>query len=766
MLPRFKHLCWAACLMAAVHSASAFSFVGITEPYQVAALGYTVFPWDAPHNLGEEFRWNVPVLYYTVDQTFLDYFGTNGVAAVDAGFKVFNDTLSTNVSSWSPGLDEFPLESMQLNYTASALHLFDVKSCMLEIMMKELCLADPVAYTWTLRNSAPGAVTGSLIYGVIQRNFDPATWEPSAYVNGILYTYWIDLTTAGAITVPVSVDPMAFTSSPVAAPKSLYAEGAYYGYYYTGLTRDDVGGLRYLLCTNNLILENAGSGTLTSVTNTAPELLYTSNLTDLAYLALTNTDAQLAALYPGLFFSTPATNFPVLITNTIVTSNYVKSPYSPYTNGPTLVLHTNYSLAVQLEYVHFFGNLQVVQFTNGAWTNFPVTTITNFVGPNIATLQTVSINPTNAPDGPYGVANLSTNVTEQNFVTNQVVGEFFVLTSNYCNMLIVANELTETNSETNVLFGTTNVVTLTNTTGTTNTAGAGGLGGTNGLTITNIFAQNLVSHSTNHVFLAYPVTCQAAHASLREGINRMQFVRRDYDSLLNRFWEPITNTFTVAAITNNATYPETISRVVTAPDIVVSAADLAGPSANPPQASLSAQISALTFDTTGIVSSPLDPTYGPGTVTLQPQGVTTLSFVFNKVGPLDINFGPITVDQATSTPGFLWASFDGTTNFPVIYPLSLSLTNLLGDVIMQTLPAALPSGSVGVPYASTFSGVGGQAPYSFALAAGSILPSGLVLANGVLSGTPGAAGSYAFTIQMTDAGQRFIDTPYAITINP
>ena len=765
MLRRFKHLCWAACLAAAVQSASAFSFYGITEPWQVAALGYTVFPFDAPHDIGEEFRWNVPVLYYTVDQTFLDYFGSNGVAAVDAGFKVLNDTLSTNVSSWSVGLDEFPLESMQLNYTASALHLFDVKSCILEMMIKELCLADPVAYTWTLRNAAPDPAAPDFIYGVIQRNFDPVTFETSAYVNGVLYTYWIAQTAAGAITVPVSVDPMAFTSSPIASPKSLYAEGAYYGYYYTGLTRDDVGGLRYLLCTNNLILENAGNGTLTSITNNTNQLLYTSNLTTLAQLALTNSDAALAALYPGLLFNTniPGSNYPVVITNITTVAYYTNSPYGAKSNTPPILAFlTNYSRAIQLDYVHYFANLMAVEFTNGAWTYFPVTDLNSFVGPQIATLQTISINPSNSPDAPYGVGALSTNVTEKNFITNQIVGEFFVLTSNYCDMVLVANELTQTNSETNLLFSATNVLAYTNTTSSTNTAGT-----------TNIeaYTNNLITYSTSHVFLALGVACQGTNVSLREGINKMQFVRHDYDSLLNRFWEPVTNTFTAVAITNNATYPETISRVVTAPDIVVSAADLdSGPAATP-AANASAAITAITFDTNGVVSSLLVPAYGPGTVALQPQGATTLSLVFDKVGPLSFNFGPIDIDQSTSTSDFLWATFDGTTNFPVIYPPGTLVTNLLNYVVLQTSPAPpLPQGYVGAPYAVTFSGTGGQPPYSFSLASGSVLPPGsppfVLTTNGVLSGTPLASGTYPFTVQMTDSGQRFIDTPYSLTVIP
>jgi hypothetical protein len=778
MLRRFKHLCWAACLVAAVQSASAFSFVGIAEPYQIFALGYLGSPAYQPHNLGEEFRWNVPTNYYAFDETFVDYFGTHGTAAADAAFKVLNDTLSTNVSSWSLGLDEFPLESRQLNYTASALHLFDLKSFTLQTMLQELALTDSIAYTWTLRIRVlpTGASCPNYVYGVIQRNFDPVTFDPSAYVNGILYTYYIVEQCPAiddAYTVPVSVDPEAPTRAPVARHHNLYSGLTsalidYFGYYYTGLTRDDVGGLRYLLSTNNLILENAGAGTLTSITNPTSQLLYSSNLTTLAQLALTNSDAQLAALYPGLVFSAPATNFPVVVTNITTTAYYTNPPYGAYSNTPPqLVFSTNYSLAVQLEYLHYFGNLQAVEFKHGAWTNFPITDLNSFVGPQIATLQTISINPSNTPDAPYGVAALSTNVTEKNFITNQVVGEFFILTSNFCNMLIVANELTQTNSETNLLFGATNAIAYTNATQTTNTAGA-----TN---IIEAYTNNLITYSTNHVFLAFPVTCQGTNISLREGINTMHFVRRDYDSLLNRFWEPITNTFTAVAVTNYATYDETIQRVVTAPDIVLSAADIATGPAVWPIFNIDMFYTSLSFNTNGIL--PGD--YGPGSVALAGPGATTINLTYNKVGSTLFNFGPVTVDQATANLSFVWGSFDGTTNLPVVYPVGSSLTNIVDQIVLQTFPTALPASSVGIPYAfayvnpatgvtytNTFSGAGGQPPYSFSLATGSVLPPGLVLANGVLSGTPSASGTYPFVIQMTDTGQRFTDTAYSLTINP
>jgi hypothetical protein len=66
-------------------------------------------------------------------------------------------------------------------------------------------------------------------------------------------------------------------------------------------------------------------------------------------------------------------------------------------------------------------------------------------------------------------------------------------------------------------------------------------------------------------------------------------------------------------------------------------------------------------------------------------------------------------------------------------------------------PATLPNGTVAVAYNQTLVGSGGTAPYTFTLFNGA-LPAGLTLTPaGVLAGTPTAAGSYTFTVRVTDA---------------
>ena len=58
---------------------------------------------------------------------------------------------------------------------------------------------------------------------------------------------------------------------------------------------------------------------------------------------------------------------------------------------------------------------------------------------------------------------------------------------------------------------------------------------------------------------------------------------------------------------------------------------------------------------------------------------------------------------------------------------------------------------VGVEYPGLFSATGGVAPYTWSISGGS-LPIGLSLAaNGVLSGTPTAHGTFNFTARVTDS---------------
>ena len=101
----------------------------------------------------------------------------------------------------------------------------------------------------------------------------------------------------------------------------------------------------------------------------------------------------------------------------------------------------------------------------------------------------------------------------------------------------------------------------------------------------------------------------------------------------------------------------------------------------------------------------------------------------------------------------------GTTNFTVratdsstpalIVQKAFSLNIALALSITTATP--LPSGTPGVSYPpQTLTAVGGTAPYTWAITAGT-LPPGLTRTGATISGTPSSAGSSTFTVQVSDS---------------
>jgi hypothetical protein len=79
--------------------------------------------------------------------------------------------------------------------------------------------------------------------------------------------------------------------------------------------------------------------------------------------------------------------------------------------------------------------------------------------------------------------------------------------------------------------------------------------------------------------------------------------------------------------------------------------------------------------------------------------------------------------------------------------------------------AAPPAGTAGAAYTNTLTAAGGLTPYTWSVSAGS-LPPGLQLgaASGTISGTPTVAGTFSFTVQVSDADARTATQPTSITV--
>ena len=96
-------------------------------------------------------------------------------------------------------------------------------------------------------------------------------------------------------------------------------------------------------------------------------------------------------------------------------------------------------------------------------------------------------------------------------------------------------------------------------------------------------------------------------------------------------------------------------------------------------------------------------------------------------------------------------------------PLSITVQSAL-----QITTTSLPPGAVNSPYSATLAAAGGLPPYSWSLIQGS-LPNGLTLngSSGLISGRPTAAGTFNFTVQVSDSASPLAtaSAPLGIMVN-
>jgi hypothetical protein len=185
-------------------------------------------------------------------------------------------------------------------------------------------------------------------------------------------------------------------------------------------------------------------------------------------------------------------------------------------------------------------------------------------------------------------------------------------------------------------------------------------------------------------------------------------------------------------------------------------------------------------DTFGQVSNAATVTV---TVTVAPLLVTTTS----PLAPYTLGSGVYTPPVLAATGGiapYTWAVEAGSTLPPGLalsagalsgtpttagtYNFSLQITDSQATpaiatkaftLVVSPAPLVITTASPLTPYtlgsgaytAPVLAATGGIAPYTWAVEAGSTLPPGLALSAGALSGTPTTAGSYNFSLQVTDS---------------
>ncbi len=420
--------------LAGAPSVFGFALLGpkLVDAFQDSSIGYFEGPpasgfadlgllvdLGGPKNLAEGYRWNTPVLTWACDATYVDFFGSNGVAEIQKAFAIFNGL--SNLSTYSSGLVEFPLNSSRINYQASAATLLDVKSVTMSVMMEELGLAQPDRWAWCLhdRYPIPGAPCPNFLYLVIQRNFDPITQLYSPYVNGILYDYEVEELCAltGNPYAPLVADAVEIVPDPSQLADSFSAVTAYnskniVGTFYNNLTRDDIGGLRYLMSTNRINTETVDPSSQMVFTNFATNiLLNTLDLSVFSQQALTNDPVTLAGLYPGLVVTSSSNDF-IQVRSTNIFAYLTNYNNTVPGAAPVSVLVTNFSTNFQTIYFDTFANV----VTNHFYTNGFVTTTT----------ITIAL-PNNSPPGALPVETTSAPKT---ILTSFINGDFYIIPTN------------------------------------------------------------------------------------------------------------------------------------------------------------------------------------------------------------------------------------------------------------------------------------------------------------------------------------------------
>jgi hypothetical protein len=424
----------------------------------------------------------------------------------------------------------------------------------------------------------------------------------------------------------------------------------------------------------------------------------------------------------------------VAFTNNLGSAAFTQNLIYYYTNRiwavqpgvcePTLIFETNAVSLVLTNYQYTFGNLYTnpptMQFTNSQ----VITIITN-VGP--------------CPGDTAG--QVCTNITTTTNIINTPSGDFFIIPAAWtCGFDIVS--VVSTN-----LVGTTNTILTLPPAGVTNEG--------------EYFSVTTISTFTNHTLLIQPFICVLTPPvpALREGIEKVNFVRTNFDAFIGQLFLPITNRYTMIAVnTNGLPVTEYYERIITQPDIVLSADDQIA--ANTFNGTVTRNIN---FDTANVPNG----LAGPGVIN------GPITFAYNKIGDAYENgslaaFSFTTnqfLTELTQTPVLAWASYDGSTNAPELYPNGNSILNLENQLIIQISPTSLANGTAGVPYSPvTFTTTGGAfiQPYTWS---GSNLPPGMgVSAGGTISGTPTQSGTFDITITMTDSQARSVQWFYTLII--
>ena len=643
------------------------------------------------NNLGEEYRWNSPVITYTYDESFLNYFGSNGVVAIEKAMGILNaippaSTIATNyppASASENNLWNYPVRPDRFHPRAYTARILDIKSYALAELFGFMGLGNPEDSAFQLEF---GSVT--------LRNWDPISYGPSKYVNGTLLS-WVVLGATNAQPFPIDVTKPIITLAGTTDHRvPRLAEGK----YLVAPTRDDIGGYRYLYRKDNFNMEGLPPFTYQVMTN-EPNLtnpaIFSIDLRWFCKESRTNTPASFRQFVAtNQWWGSVVTNLnipPLLIlkTNvawamgwtTNVTPYLTNFPWTPIGQPATLVYVTNKYRTFQPSYDYIFGNVitnihvpaSEAEVLYRSWEVVPNAPLWSVIGavPTTTNYTTTVLN----DDCPHGEIIIlpATNVVGYHFTDMQFE---------------VVNTLT------NLLTGTNN---LANPGGAL--PGQGGGLGAGGAAITNFVGvmEDEVWQSTNHAYLAFPIVLQT-NTMLLGGIDKIRYVRMQGDSLVttnysaNRFLpdyrfpslEEQTFTYIIpnsAQAATNAMLPSfqyevdyvtegvrktgTFIKFFTRPDILFSAM-------NAPPTVTSTNVPPVAINNNAINGLQTLGLNGPGVI----QASANMVIGFNKIG-IHWNLDPTFFrNEENQEPGWIWGHYDGSMGEPMVFPDSQTIRDL------------------------------------------------------------------------------------------
>lgn len=671
----------------------------------VSGVNAFTFAWGTnravANNIGEEYRWNTPLLTYAYDESFLSYFGSNGVVAVDNAIRMLNaippvSQIRTNyppVDRKAPNLWNFPTRPDRYHGRAASARLLDIKSHALAELFSYMGLgnAEDNAYQFEF-----GAVA--------LRNLDPISRMPSKYVNGSLLSFV--LLGTGVQSFPIDLMKPAIT---LAGTRDHAATRLAEGKFLVAPTRDDIGGLRELYRKDNFNMEPLPPFTYQVVTN-PPSLtnpaVFSIDLrwfckesktnTPTAFQQFVLTNQWWGPLYTNL-------NIPPLVilkTNvtwkmgwtTNVTPYLTNFPWTPVGQPATLVYLTNKLRTFKASYDYVFGNVitnihvpkEKSKVTYRSWEVIPKAPLWSVIGSVPTTTNyNISVIDDHCPHGEIII--LPT--------TNNIVGYHFT---------DMAFE--RVNTLTNVLTPTNN---LANPGG--GLPGQGGGLGAGGAAITNFIGlmEDEVWQSTNHAYLAHPIVF-TTNTMLLGGVDKIQFEQYQPDSWVttnytaSRFikdykfpdLEKQTFTFIVQGgaggggagqaaqsltnslmrtyeyeldyVTNGVVKSAKFIKFVTRPDILFTALSM------PPVIATTNRAPNM-INNNALNGFQVDGLFGPGNITVPPAGFV---IGFNKLGT-HWELNPFSfLNEENLSVGWQWGSYDGTMNEPIVYPTGRSIRDL------------------------------------------------------------------------------------------